>query len=335
MVQKEKISARSSSRRHIWLVILSLVLVASMFACSLPSGGMSPTAAPTDSGFQPPAQPGGESPTEPAAAQGPQETTAPLAPGEKPANDKLTLAVTSAIAQSGLLEQILPKFQDQYGYKLKLETGGAGRAFKLGEKGLIDVMLVDDPGGELKYVRDGYGIDRVPVMHSDFVLLGPADDPAGVKGATSAVEAFKKIASAQSKFVSRGDDSAIAKAEADIWKNAGLTPAGDWYTKAEQGMEGTLKLASDKKAYSLADRETYLKNKAATKLEILFEGDPALFYMYHVITGNPAKSAKVNEPGAQAFLKFITSPEIQAIIAQWGTTQYGQPIFFADAGKSE
>jgi tungstate transport system substrate-binding protein len=335
MVQKKKIPAMIAARRNLWLTILSLTLIASMLACSLPFGGASPTAAPTDSGVQPPTQEG-EQPTGEAITPGaPEETSQPAAPGAKPANNKLTVAVTTAIAQSGLLEQILPMFQNQTGYQIKLETGGAGRAFKLGEKGLIDVMLVDDPGGELKYIKDGYGKDRVLVMHSDFVLIGPADDPAGVKGASSAVEAFKKIASAQAKFVARGDDSAVSKAEANIWEKAGMTPGGDWYTKAEQGMEGTLKLASDKKAYCLTDRETYLKNKASVKLEILYEGDPDMFYVYHAITSDPAKSTKINEAGAQAFVQFINSPEIQAIIAQWGVTQYGQPIYFADAGKSE
>jgi tungstate transport system substrate-binding protein len=254
-----------------------------------------------------------------------------------PANNKLTVATTDSLSSSGLLPLLIDDFQNKTGYEVKVEAGGAGRAFRLGEKFVADVLLVNDPGTEQKYLKDGYAKDRQIVMHTDYVLLGPADDPAGVKGSANAVEALKKIADKKALFYSRSTESSLSALEARLWKNAGITPSGSWYVKTEEGVVGSVKIASDKGAYTLAARSSYLeaKNKNNSKLAIVLEGDPALFDIYHVLPGNGDKSPKINTAGAQAFVEYILSPEAQAIISAAGKDVYGEPIFFGDAGKGD
>jgi len=314
-------------RKIIWYLLLTLVL--SAFACNLPQTGSAPTSAPTDSGFQAPTQPAEQEAVEPSAMPGAQTTPESPAPGAAAPKDKeLKLATTSILVGSGLIDQLLSQFQAKTGYQVELEKGGAGRAIKLGEKYVVDVLLVNEPGSEIKFIEDGNGRDRLPVMYTDYVIVGPASDPAGIKSAAKAKEAFKKIADAQALFVTRSDNLGDQGAETKLWKAAGVTPQGDWYVFSDQGPVGALKLASDGQGYSLTDRATFLENKDLLQLEVLYEGDELLRDYYHVVTVNPDRSPKINYPAAQALAQFLTSPEAQAIIQQIGVDQYGQPIFF-------
>lgn len=326
-------------QRKITYLAPILALVVSLLACSLPSAATTPeaTPAPTDAGFQPPTEAAGSAPTpaetEPSAQESP---VAPPAAGGEGIDKEITLASTESLAKSGLLGKLVDAFQNATGYRVKLELGGAGRAFRLGEKYVADVLLVNEPGSEIKFISDGYGKDRILVFHTDYVIVGPADDPAGIKGLPSAVEALKKIAGAQAKFITRNTESEVLRREKRLWADAGVNPSGDWYIPAvDAGMVGVLKLASDKKAYTLTDRATFLDNKGNLQLVILVEGDPALFDPYHVVTGNPDRSPKINAVVSQAFVDFLLSPQAQEIIAQFGVDTYGEPIFFADGGKTE
>lgn len=333
--------------RKIQMIAPILALILTAVACNLPApaGGPDVTPAPTDSGFQLPTEPG--DPAQPPAETAPpagegtpaiENTPAGPAPvsGGQPVNKRLTLASTDSLSKSGLLGILVNTFMQTHNYQVRVELGGTGRGFRLAEKYIVDVLLVNDVGTELAFMRAGNGRDRVWVMHTDYVIVGPEDDPAKIKGSADGAEAFKKIAGSGSKFVTRGAASEIMIRENSLWKKAGINPAGDWYiTATDAGMVGTLKLASDKKAYTLIDRATFLENQSKFKLVLLYEGSEDLFNKYHVITVNPDKSPKVNYDAAQAFVQFLTSPQAQEIIARHQADQFGQPIFFADAGKPE
>jgi tungstate transport system substrate-binding protein len=205
----------------------------------------------------------------------------------------------------------------------------------MGKKGEADVLLTHAPASERPLVENGDVINYQLVMHNDFIIVGPPDDPAQIKGEKDATEAFKKIMNGRFTFVSRGDDSGTHKKEKAIWDKLGVTPAGDWYLEAGSGMADTLRLASEKNAYTLTDRGTYLAQKDNLKLASLMEGDPMLLNIYHVMQVNPEKFPKVNAAGAKAFVEFMISPETQRIIGDFGVDKYGQPLFIPDAGKSE
>src|SRR5574341_1005880 len=267
----------------------------------------------------------------PAVQSTPAATEAPAAPVIK----ELILATTTSTQDSGLLDVLVPAFEKQSGYTVKTVAVGTGQALKMGEEGNADVLLVHAPASEKTYMEGGFGAERYLVMHNDFIIVGPAYDPAGIKGMTTAVEALKKIAAAAAPFVSRGDDSGTNKAELALWKQAGITPEGDWYIESGQGMGATLKVAGEKAAYTLSDRATYLATKEGLGLDILIEGDNALLNVYHVITVNPAKWPKVNNEGAGAFAQFLISPEIQKMIGGFGVDKYGQALFTPDADKTD
>jgi len=205
----------------------------------------------------------------------------------------------------------------------------------MGEEGNADVLLVHAPAAEKTFMENGFGADRFLVMHNDFILVGPAADPAAVRG-KSVVAALQAIAAHPALFVSRGDDSGTHKAELALWKQAGLDPAAfsaDFYLSSGQGMGATLTIASEKGAYTLTDRGTYLAMRKTLNLELLVEGDSLLLNVYHVITINPAKWPKVNYTGALAFAQFLVREDVQKIIGRFGAEQYGQPLFFPDAGR--
>jgi len=252
-----------------------------------------------------------------------------------PANPELILATTTSTQDSGLLDELIPAFQTASGYNVKVVAVGTGQALKMGEEGNADVLLVHAPSSEKTFMEAGFGSERTLVMHNDFVIVGPAADPAGIKGMTSTVDALKKIAETASPFVTRGDDSGTHKMELSLWKKGELAPAeaDTWYISSGQGMGATLKIASEKGAYTLTDRATYLANKDALGLDVLLEGDAALLNIYHVIVVNPAKWPKVNEAGAKAFAAFLVTSETQALIGKFGADKYGQPLFTPDAGK--
>ncbi len=249
---------------------------------------------------------------------------------------EILLVSTTSTQDSGLLDILLPAFTEQTGYKVSLIATGSGQALKIAEQGNADVILLHSPDAEKQFVADGWGMDRRLVMHNDFVIVGPASDPASLHTRTSAADAFLAIFSSASTFVSRGDESGTHVKEKAIWRSAGLNPYEEsWYLESGQGQGNTLSIASEKQGYALVDRGTFLAYQKNIDLIILFEGDPFLLNVYHVIIVNPEKWPHINLAGAQAFADFVTSPQGQAIIAQFGLEQFGQPLFIPDADKTD
>lgn len=258
---------------------------------------------------------------------------APAAPG----NPNLILATTTSTQDSGLLDVLIPMFEAESGYTVQTVAVGSGQAMTMGQEGNADVLLVHAPASEVKFMEDGYGRDRALVMHNDFIIVGPAADPAGIKG-RPVVEALKLISAGNAEFISRGDDSGTHKAELNLWKKAEYDPRAEapgWYLESGQGMGATLKIASEKGAYTLTDRATYLANRDNLRLDILVQGDPSLLNVYHVITINPEKWGKINYEGALAFLNFMIAPSTQDVIGAFGVEEYGQPLFHPDADKTD
>jgi tungstate transport system substrate-binding protein len=251
-------------------------------------------------------------------------------------NPNLILATTTSTQDSGLLDILVPMFQEQTGYVLQTIAVGSGEAMKMGEEGNADVLLVHAPPSEVAFMEAGNGSDRLLIMHNDFIIVGPASDPAGIKGMTSAVQAFKAIYESGSAFITRGDDSGTHKKELALWKSAALDPmAQSWYLETGQGMGASMIVASEKEGYILTDRATYLANKENYQLELLAQGDNSLLNVYHVITVNPAKWPEVNYDGALAFASFLTDPATQKVIAEFGMDKFGQPLFYPDADKTD
>lgn len=254
----------------------------------------------------------------------------------KPVNPDLILATTTSTQDSGLLDVLIPLFEEQTVYTVSTVAVGTGQALKMGEEGNADVLLVHAPASEQDFMSAGFGKDRRLVMHNDFILVGPAADPAGIHG-KPVLEAMKTIAEGET-FVSRGDDSGTNKTELALWKKVGLDPKTEkpaWYLETGQGMGATLTIASEKSAYTLSDRATYLANQSNLQLEILVEDDPSLLNVYHVITVNPDKWPRVNYEGAQTFMKFMTDPKTQEVIGKFGVDEFGQPLFYPDADKTD
>lgn len=243
------------------------------------------------------------------------------------APSKLILATTTSTADSGLLDNILPDFEQQYNATVEVIAVGTGQALKLGEDGNVDVILVHARAREDKFVDDGHGVNREDVMYNDFIILGPESDPAGVKGMTDAAEAFKMIADAEAPFVSRGDDSGTHTKEKTIWAAAGIEPEGDWYISAGQGMGAVLTMANEQQAYTLTDRGTYLaRTLEGIDLGIAVGGDLILFNPYGVIAINPEKYDTVNYDLAMNFIGWITSSTTQGLIGGF-IHPSGQPLF--------
>jgi len=244
---------------------------------------------------------------------------------------KLILATTTSTADSGLLDNILPDFENEYNAKVEVVAVGTGQAIKLGEDGNADVILVHARALEDKFVADGFGVNRKDVMYNDFIILGPASDPAGIQGLTSATEAFQKIAAAQAPFVSRGDDSGTHVKEQEVWAAAGIEPQGDWYIDAGQGMGAVLTMANEQNGYTLSDRGTYLaRTLEGTDLQILVEGDPVLFNPYGVIAINPEKYDTANYELAMEFINWLTSVPTQQKITDFKHPS-GQSLFVPDS----
>jgi tungstate transport system substrate-binding protein len=243
------------------------------------------------------------------------------------------LATTTSTQDSGLLDVLVPLFEKESGFQVKTISVGSGQAMKMGEKGEADVLLVHSPDAEKKFMADGFGTTRRLVMHNDFIIVGPAGDPAKVKGA-SAADAMKRIAQSGAIFVSRGDNSGTHAKEKGLWKGAAVNPEGlKWYQQTGLGMGQTLNVAAEKKGYTITDRATYLSLKKGLGLEILVEGDSKLLNIYHVIELNSAKWPKVNAQGGKAFADFMVASKTQEIIGRFGVDKFGAPLFFPDAGK--
>ena len=248
----------------------------------------------------------------------------------------IILSTTTSTQDSGLLDVLIPIFEKNTGYFVKTIAVGSGQAMAMGQKGEADVLLVHSPAAEKKFVAEGYGINRRLIMHNDFIIVGPPEDSAKIKGIKSALEAFKKMATSNALFLSRGDNSGTHSKEKAIWKAAGIDPEKEkWYQQTGLGMGQTLSVTAEKKGYTLADRGTYLALKKNLGLDILVEGDAILLNIYHVIEVNPAKWPKVNAAGGKAFADFMVSKETQAIIKTFGVEKFGSPLFFPDVGKKE
>lgn len=313
------------STRNI-LLTLGLILAIVLTAC-----GTSPT--------------GDGSATTPTPAPATQAVVATQAPATEaptkapagPANPDLILATTTSTQDSGLLDVLIPMFEKQTGYKVKTVAVGSGEALQMGAEGNADVLLVHSPAAEATFMTDGWGKERALIMHNDFILVGPTADPAKVKGLGPA-DAFKAIAAASATFVARGDTSGTSTKELAIWKKTGINPVATkpaWYIETGQGMGASLTIASEKGAYILTDRATYLANKDKLQLDILVEKNNTLLNVYHVITVDPAKWPKVNYDGAVAFLKFMTDPATQDVIGKFGVDKFGQQLFVPDATKTD
>jgi tungstate transport system substrate-binding protein len=251
------------------------------------------------------------------------------------AQEELVFATTTSVQDTGLLDVIVPVFEKQHGYHVKAVAVGTGQALAMAGRGEADVVLAHAPDAEKKYVDEGALIHRRLMMHNWFLLAGPAADPAKIKGTTKAIDALKKIAEVKATFVSRGDDSGTHKLEKKLWEQTGLTPGGDWYLQSGQGMGKTLGIAGEKQGYVISDRATYLAFQKTTGLTILLEGDPAFLNIYHVLEVNPEKFPKVNAKGGKAFADFLLSPTVQDILKTFGRDKFGEPLFTADAGKTE
>jgi tungstate transport system substrate-binding protein len=245
------------------------------------------------------------------------------------------LSTTTSTQDSGLLDVLVPLFERQAGYSVKTIAVGTGQALALAGRGEADVVLAHAPALEKKYVADGKMLNRRLVMYNDFVIIGPAEDPAKIKGMTKAADAMKAIAATGSRFVSRGDNSGTHNLEKELWKLAGVEPQTGWYIESGQGMGATLGIADDRKAYTLTDRGTYLAFQKRVRLPILLEGDRPLLNLYSVMEVNPANGPRVNTAGGRAFADFMVSADVQKVIRTFGVAKYGQPLFVPVAGTKE
>jgi tungstate transport system substrate-binding protein len=245
------------------------------------------------------------------------------------------LSTTTSTQDSGLLDVLVPLFERQTGYTVKTIAVGTGQAVALAARGEADVVLAHAPALEQKYVAEGKMLDRRLVMYNDFVIIGPADDPAKIKGTKKAADALKAIAASGSRFVSRGDNSGTHVLEKALWKLAGVEPQGAWYIESGQGMGATLGIADDRKAYTLTDRGTFLAFQKRVRLPILLEGDRPLLNIYSVMLVNPSNGPKVNAAGGTAFADFMVSADVQKVIKTFGVDKYGQPLFVPVAGVKE
>jgi len=245
------------------------------------------------------------------------------------------VATTTSTQDSGLLDVLVPMFERKSGFTVKTISVGTGQALALAARGEADVTLAHAPSLEKKHVADGKMTNRRLVMYNDFVVIGPEDDPAKIKGEKSTPAAFRKIAAAGSRFVSRGDKSGTHVLEQALWKQAGMTPSGSWYIESGQGMGATLGIADDRKAYTLTDRATLLAFGKRVRLAIMVEGDRPLLNIYSVMEVNPANGPRVNAAGGKAFAEFMLAPEAQAVIKTFGADKYAQPLFVPIAGKKD
>jgi tungstate transport system substrate-binding protein len=250
--------------------------------------------------------------------------------GSSLAQDRsITVASTTSTQDSGLFEYLLPIFKEKTGIDVHVVAQGTGQALDTGRRGDADVVFVHAPAAEKEFISEGAGVERFEVMYNDFVIVGPGDDPAGVKGSKDATAALVKIAEADANFASRGDDSGTNKKELELWKAAGVEPSGDWYKELGAGMGATLNTSSSMPAYTLTDRATWISFENKGPLEIVVEGDPKLFNQYGVMLVNPEKHPHVKKEDGQAFIDWLISPEGQEAIAGYKLSD--QQLFYPNA----
>jgi tungstate transport system substrate-binding protein len=248
-------------------------------------------------------------------------------------NKEVLLATTTSTYDSGLLDDLLRRFEEQSSYRVKVISLGTGQALALGKNGDADVVLVHDTTEELRMVAEGYYVERMDVMYNDFVIVGPPGDPAGLAGYSAADEVFFALAKAGSIFVSRGDGSGTHKKEISLWDSAGVSPAGTGYISAGAGMGNTLRMADEMKGYTLTDRATYLSLKHSLDSVILFSGDESLRNLYGIMAVNPDLYPSVNYEGALALIRFMRSPAGQKQIRDF--QPYGEILFYPVADSED
>ena len=270
-----------------------------------------------------------------AAPSGTPVAQSPVAQSNVAQSNVVIVSTTTSTQDSGLLDVLVPMFERKTGLSVKTISVGTGQALALAARGEADVTLAHAPSVEKKYVEDGKMSNRRLVMYNDFVIIGPAEDPAKIKGLPHAPDALRRIAESQSRFVSRGDKSGTHVLEQGLWKQAGLEPKGVWYIESGQGMGQTLGIANDRRAYTLTDRGTYLAFQRRIDLPILVEKDRPLLNVYSVMEVNPANGPRVNAAGGKAFAEFMLAPETQAVIRTFGVDKYGQALFVPIAGKKD
>ena len=261
------------------------------------------------------------------ATSGPQSAS-------DPDGTTIVLATTTSTQDSGLLDELVPWFTAETGIDVQTIAVGSGQAIELARRGEVDVALVHSPDAEEELVAEGDTGRRLMVMHNDFVLLGPPSDPAGVAG-SPVKAALAEVAATQAPFVSRGDESGTHAKELALWADAGTQPGGEWYTSTGQGMGATLRIASEKAGYTLADRATYLSQRDTLALDVVAEGDPGLLNVYHVIEMTTAAGERVEQEAAEAFTDWIVSDPVQSRIGEFGVSDVGERLFVPDAGRAE
>ncbi|MGB1799597.1 MAG: substrate-binding domain-containing protein [Gammaproteobacteria bacterium] len=245
--------------------------------------------------------------------------------------ERLKMATTTSTDNSGLLAVLNPPFEKKYNVKLDVISVGTGKAIRLGQNGDVDLIFVHAPGAEKKFVNQGYGVERQPVMHNDFVIVGPENDPLGLKNVDTIQQAMTLLSDKKYIFISRGDDSGTHKKEKSLWDLVGGVPSGNWYLAVGQGMGIVLRIADDKEAYTLTDRGTYLAYKDKVRLKVLFENDEALFNPYHVIMVNPKKHSHTKIDLARKYSEFIRGEEGQSLIRNFKVN--GELLFHPDVIK--
>src|SRR3989440_1180316 len=251
-------------------------------------------------------------------------------------SSEVILATTTSTRDAGLLDSLLPVFERQTRYRVKVIAVGSGQALAMGRRGDADVVLSHAPEAERALADSGYFVRRRLVMHNEFLVVGPAADPAGVRGLSDAVAAFRRIAGAHAVFVSRGDQSGTHQREQQLWKRAAESPPRNgWYVESGQGMGATLQLADEKRAYTLTDRATYLAWRDKLHLVPMVDGDSLLYNVYHVLALNPKNAARVNLAGGRALAALFVAAETQALIAEFGKARFGQSLFVPDAAKPD
>jgi tungstate transport system substrate-binding protein len=260
----------------------------------------------------------------------------PVVPPARADTPRLILGTTVGLQRTGLLDVLVPLFERQTGRTVTTVAVSAPQVLALGVRGELDVLLVDAGDDAAPYIAAGHGVDRRLVLHADDVLVGPRTDPARAAEAASVPDALRRIAEAQSGWVSRGDNSALFQLEKRLWRDAGLDPVGaPWYVALGQGMVPTLAAATERQAYTLADRQSYLERRDLLDLSILVQGAPDLLRLYDVIVVNPAKGLWIDDTGARAFADFLLGPEAQTLIGGYGADRFGQAVFVPDAGRAE
>ncbi|MGH7538484.1 MAG: substrate-binding domain-containing protein [Gemmatimonadales bacterium] len=261
------------------------------------------------------------------------------APSSPTQSREILLATTTSTRDAGLLDSILPEFERRFGYTVKVIAVGSGQALELGRRGEADVVLAHAPQAERLLVDSGYLVRRRLVMHNDFLVVGPAADPAGLRGLNDPFAALRRFAGGRGVFVSRGDRSGTHQLELKLWKQAGVSlPAAagaGWYFESGQGMAATLQMADEKRGYTMTDRATYLAWRDRLQLVPMVEGDTLLYNVYHVMEVNPTNAPRVNVAGARALADWLVAPDTQRRIGEFGRARFGQSLFVPDAGKED